>query len=133
VDRREIRRDTGRCFRSDQVPSPLQYAHSAAGHLPQHRLLHAYPRVDDDGALGSQFGAGVGRECGIGPHSDDEDRIEGPREGLVVLGGGDGERTGIDAGFMTNGPITNSPVCDVPESPIRRFWGMALLRMNDAM
>ena len=47
----------------------------------------AHGFVDDDGALDAQFGAGVGRQFGVGPNPDnDKDEIDRARDGFVVMG-----------------------------------------------
>ena len=60
----------------------------------------AHGFVDDDGAFGAEFGAGVGGQFGVGAHADDdEDEIDCAAIGWSRHGSsGDGERAGVGAG-----------------------------------
>ncbi len=61
--------------------------------------VRAHCFVHNNGALDAEFGAGVGGQLCVGPHSDyDENEIDCARDRLAVLAGSNGECAAVGMG-----------------------------------
>jgi len=120
-------------LRSDRFPIRCNHAHLPLDTcISSARFLHAYLWVADDLAPCSQFGAGGGREGGIGPHSTPRPDRKVRARAIVVLGGGGTVRRTVSMRAHDEpARLPQSPRAAMCRIAYPSVLGRALLRRNE--